>query len=180
MGDAHGDGTERLARHRGERSCRAIVLTGAGGNLFAGGDISEMKHREILEAQDRMDLPTSTLAVSAAKAVLWRWRATRPVQACPSSAASDHAVRRATQIFLRLHQGGIDADVGGIWSLPRKVATQGHGIVRLRAKVSMRPKPCGFNHHDSIMHEHPGQRHLPLRSSSGGNAACPGHRTDRI
>ena len=34
-----------------------MVLTGAGGHFCAGGDISEMRHREILEARMRMDLP---------------------------------------------------------------------------------------------------------------------------
>jgi len=49
---------ERLLEIEANESCRAIVLQGAGGNLCAGGDISEMKHREILEARARMDLPT--------------------------------------------------------------------------------------------------------------------------
>ena len=49
---------ERLLEIEANEACRAIVLTGAGGNLCAGGDISEMKHREILEARTRMDLPT--------------------------------------------------------------------------------------------------------------------------
>ena len=48
---------ERLLEIEANDSCRAIVLTGAGGNLCAGGDISEMQHREILEGRTRMELP---------------------------------------------------------------------------------------------------------------------------
>src|SRR5260370_3816624 len=48
----------RLLEIEAMESCRAIVLTGAGGNLCAGGGISAMKHREIIEGRMRMDLAT--------------------------------------------------------------------------------------------------------------------------
>ncbi|MFP3740358.1 enoyl-CoA hydratase/isomerase family protein, partial [Burkholderia sp. SIMBA_019] len=42
--------------HR-EDGCRAIVLTGAGDTFCAGGDISEMKPRKVLEYRERNQLP---------------------------------------------------------------------------------------------------------------------------
>src|SRR5271165_6428058 len=49
---------ERLLEIEANDACRAIVLTGAGGNLCAGGDISEMQHRELIEGRMRVDLGT--------------------------------------------------------------------------------------------------------------------------
>src|SRR5262245_33942592 len=46
----------RLLEIESNADCRAIVLCGAGGNFCSGGDISEMQHREVLEARMRTDL----------------------------------------------------------------------------------------------------------------------------
>ena len=47
---------ERLLELESDETCRAIVLTGAGGNLCAGGDITEMAQRPVLQGRMRMDL----------------------------------------------------------------------------------------------------------------------------
>ena len=77
---------ERLLEIEANESCRAIVLQGAAGNLCAGGDISEMKHRQIIEGRMRMDLPTRIfkLLVNGPKPLSARWKAMRQVQACRS------------------------------------------------------------------------------------------------
>jgi enoyl-CoA hydratase/carnithine racemase len=48
----------RLVEISENDTCRAIVLTGAGGNFCSGGDISEMRQRQVIEARMRMDLST--------------------------------------------------------------------------------------------------------------------------
>jgi len=105
-------------------TCRAIVLEGAGGNLCAGGDISEMKHREIVEARLRMDLPTRIfkLLVSGPKPFVCAVEGNAAGAGVSFVAASDYAVAardaRFTCAFIKV---GLMPDVGGIWSLPRKV-----------------------------------------------------------
>ena len=81
---------DRLLEIEANESCRAIVLQGAEGNLCAGGDISEMKHREITEARMRMDLPTRIfkLLVNGPKPFI--------CAACPSSPQATTRSRRAT------------------------------------------------------------------------------------
>ena len=49
---------DRLIELGADDTCRAIVLTGAGGNFTAGGDISEMRPRAILEGRMRVELST--------------------------------------------------------------------------------------------------------------------------
>jgi 2-(1,2-epoxy-1,2-dihydrophenyl)acetyl-CoA isomerase len=48
----------RLLEIEANPDCLGLLLTGAGGNLCAGGDISEMQHREVIEARVRVDLAT--------------------------------------------------------------------------------------------------------------------------
>lgn len=115
---------ERLLEIEANEACRAIVLTGAGGNLCAGGDISEMKHREIIEARMRMDLPTRIfkLLVNGPKPFLCAVEGNAAGAGVSFVAASDYAVAasdaRFTCAFIKV---GLMPDVGAIWSLPRKV-----------------------------------------------------------
>jgi enoyl-CoA hydratase/carnithine racemase len=99
---------ERLLEIEANEACRAIVLTGAGGNLCAGGDISEMQHRGIIEGRMRMDLPTRIfkLLVNGPKPFIC---------AVEGNAAADAKFSCA---FIKV---GLMPDVGAIWSLPRKV-----------------------------------------------------------
>jgi enoyl-CoA hydratase/carnithine racemase len=115
---------ERLLEIEANEACRAIVLTGAGGNLCAGGDISEMKHREIIEGRMRMDLPTRIfkLLVNGPKPFVCAVEGNAAGAGVSFVAASDYAVAASdakfTCAFIKV---GLMPDVGAIWSLPRKV-----------------------------------------------------------
>jgi enoyl-CoA hydratase/carnithine racemase len=115
---------ERLLEIETNESCRALVLQGAGGNLCAGGDISEMKHREIIEARMRMDLPTRIfkLLVNGPKPFICAVEGNAAGAGVSFVAASDYAVAASDAkfacAFIRV---GLIPDYGAIWSLPRKV-----------------------------------------------------------
>jgi enoyl-CoA hydratase/carnithine racemase len=115
---------ERLLQIEADDSCRALVLTGAGGNFCAGGDLSEMQQRGVIEARMRMDLPTRIfkLLVNGPKPFIVA--AEGAVAGCGVSfvAASDYCVAASNAKFLcAFVKVGLMPDVGGIWSIPRKV-----------------------------------------------------------
>jgi enoyl-CoA hydratase/carnithine racemase len=104
--------------------CRAIVLTGAGGNLCAGGDISEMKRRKIIEARLRFDLPTRIfkLLVTGPKPFIVAVEGNCMGAGVSFVAASDYAVAASDAKFgCAWIKVGLMPDVGGIWSIPRKI-----------------------------------------------------------
>ncbi|MGO9515171.1 MAG: enoyl-CoA hydratase/isomerase family protein [Steroidobacteraceae bacterium] len=115
---------ERLLEIEANDACRAIVLTGAGGNLCAGGDISEMKHREILEARTRTDLAARIfkLLVNGPKPFICAVEGNAAGAGVSFVAASDYAVAaRDAKFACAFIKVGLIPDVGAIWSLPRKV-----------------------------------------------------------
>ena len=115
---------ERLLEIEANPACRAIVLQGADGNLCAGGDISEMKHREIIEARVRMDLPTRIfkLLVNGPKPFICAVEGNAAGAGVSFVAASDYAVAASNAKFsCAFIKVGLMPDVGAIWSLPRKV-----------------------------------------------------------
>lgn len=115
---------ERLLEIEANDACRAIVLTGAGGNLCAGGDISEMQRREILEARMRVDLATRIfkLLVTGPKPFLCAVEGNAAGAGVSFVAASDYAVAaRDARFSCAFIKVGLMPDVGAIWSLPRKV-----------------------------------------------------------
>src|ERR1700733_587737 len=115
---------ERLLEIEANEACRAIVLTGAGGNLCAGGDISEMKHRAIIEGRMRMDLPTRIfkLLVNGPKPFICAVEGNAAGAGVSFVAASDYAVAASNAKFsCAFVKVGLMPDLGCIWSLPRKV-----------------------------------------------------------
>jgi len=105
-------------------NCRAIVLTGAGGNFSAGGDVSQMRDRSIIEMRRFMEVSHDI--------VLQITRGPKPVIAAVEglafgaglsfACASDYVVAasnaRFCAVFMRL---GILPDVGLRWTLTRRV-----------------------------------------------------------
>jgi enoyl-CoA hydratase/carnithine racemase len=104
--------------------CRAIVLTGAGGNLCSGGDISEMKRRKIIEGRQRFDLPTRLfkLLVTGPKPFIVAIEGNCMGAGVSFTAASDYAVAASNAKFgCAWIKVGLMPDVGGIWSIPRRI-----------------------------------------------------------
>jgi enoyl-CoA hydratase/carnithine racemase len=115
---------ERLLEIEANDACRAIVLTGAGGNLCAGGDISEMQRRQVVEARMRVDLATRIfkLLVNGPKPFICAVEGNAAGAGVSFVAASDYAVAASDVKFsCAFVKVGLMPDVGAIWSLPRKV-----------------------------------------------------------
>jgi enoyl-CoA hydratase/carnithine racemase len=113
-----------LLKLEADDSCRAIVLTGAGGNFCSGGDISEMKPREIIEGRMRVDLATRIfrLLATGPKPVITAIEG--KAFGCGTSlvATSDYAVAATDASFsCAFIKVGLMADFGGIWSIARRV-----------------------------------------------------------
>jgi enoyl-CoA hydratase/carnithine racemase len=114
----------RLLEIESNEECRAIVLTGAGGNLCAGGDISEMKQRTVIEGRTRADLPTRIfkLLVTGPKPLVVAVEGNCMGAGVSFVAASDYAVAASDAKFgCAFIKVGLLPDVGAIWSLPRKI-----------------------------------------------------------
>ena len=115
---------ERLLEIEHNEECRAIVLTGAGGNLCAGGDISEMKRRKVIEGRMRFDLPTRIfkLLVTGPKPFIVAVEGNCMGAGVSFVAASDYTVAASDAKFgCAFIKVGLMPDVGGIWSIPRKI-----------------------------------------------------------
>lgn len=104
--------------------CRAIVLTGAGGVFCAGGDISEMKERTVLEYRERNLLPLNIfrLMVEGPKAIVAAVEGFAMGAGVSLAAASDYVVTSETTryacAFLKV---GLLPDTGLFWSLAQRV-----------------------------------------------------------
>jgi enoyl-CoA hydratase/carnithine racemase len=114
----------RLQEIQEHEQCRALVLTGAGGNFCAGGDLREMRRRGTLEARYRMELPTRLFKILVAGRI--------PVIAAVEGhaagaglslvAASDYAIASSEARFSCAFMNvGLIPDVGGLWSLSHKI-----------------------------------------------------------
>jgi 2-(1,2-epoxy-1,2-dihydrophenyl)acetyl-CoA isomerase len=116
--------TAALDEIEADQTARVLILTGAGGNFCAGGDVRVMKQaerpsaavRERLEALNRLvvrlfEFPRPTLAMVDGFAV---GAGCNLALACDLVVASDRA--RLGEVFARL---GLVPDGGGTWLLPR-------------------------------------------------------------
>jgi len=107
-----------------DSSCRAIVLTGAGRAFCAGGDISEMKERTVLESRDRSRLAVSIfeLMTTGPKPMVAAVEGPAMGAGLALAAACDIVVAsreaRFCAAFVRV---GVMPDTGLYWSLPRRV-----------------------------------------------------------
>lgn len=104
--------------------CRAIVLTGAAGTFCAGGDISEMQARTVLEYRERNQLPLDIfkLMVEGPKAIVAAVEGVAMGAGVSLAAASDYVVcasnARFACAFLKV---GLMPDTGLFWSLSQRV-----------------------------------------------------------
>lgn len=107
-----------------EDGCRAIVLTGASNAFCAGGDISEMQPRKVLEYRERNQLPLAIfeLMVAGPKAVVaavegFAFGAGLSLAAACDMVVSSSAARYASA-FVKV---GLMPDTGLYWSLAQRV-----------------------------------------------------------
>ncbi|NPT53919.1 enoyl-CoA hydratase/isomerase family protein [Paraburkholderia elongata] len=107
-----------------DEGCRAIVLTGAGNTFCAGGDISEMKPRKVLEYRERNQLPLEIfkLMVSGPKAIVaavegFAFGAGLSLAAACDMVVSSSAARYSSA-FVKV---GLMPDTGLYWSLAQRI-----------------------------------------------------------
>jgi enoyl-CoA hydratase/carnithine racemase len=115
---------QRLLEIESNDACRGVVLTGAGGNLCAGGDISEMQQRQVIEARMRLDLPTRLfkLLVNGPKPFICAVEGNAFGCGVSFVAASDYAVAATNAKFsCAFIKVGLLPDFGGLWSMARKI-----------------------------------------------------------
>jgi enoyl-CoA hydratase/carnithine racemase len=118
----------RLMHH--DMTCRAIVLTGAGNTFCAGGDISEMQTRKVLEYRQRNQLPLDIfrLMVEGPKAIVAAVEGFAFGAGLSLAAACDYVVTsssaRYASAFVKM---GLLPDTGLYWSLSQRV---GGGLAR--------------------------------------------------
>ena len=115
---------DRLLELESDEDVRAIVLTGAGGNFCAGGDITEMESRPVLKGRMRMELAVRIfrLLVTGPKPFICAIEGNAAGCGVSFAAASDYCVAASDAKFkIAFIKVGLIPDVGGLWSIPRKI-----------------------------------------------------------
>ena len=115
---------ERLEAVMADGEVRAIVLTGDAGHFCAGGDISEMQERTLLENRERWNLVTALIRLMA----LGPKPIVAAVEGCAMGAGlslaalSDYVVvARDAKFGAAFVKMGLMPDMGVLWSLRQRV-----------------------------------------------------------
>ncbi|MFL6625029.1 MAG: enoyl-CoA hydratase/isomerase family protein, partial [Vitreoscilla sp.] len=115
---------DRLEAAMRDAEVRAVVITGAGGHFCAGGDISEMAPRTLLQNRERWDLVSALIRLVALgpKPVVVAVEGVAMGAGLSIAALGDHVVAardaRFGAVFLKV---GLLPDMGLLWSLPHRV-----------------------------------------------------------
>ena len=107
-----------------DNACRAIVLTGAEGAFCAGGDISEMAERTVLEFRERNLLPLNIFKLLAGgpKPVVAAVEGVAMGAGIALAAACDYVVNAASARYAcSFVKVGLLPDCGLYWSLAQRV-----------------------------------------------------------
>jgi len=106
--------------------CRAVVLTGAGGNFSVGGAVDQMKRRDLITKRQHMDLSQRLVRtlVNGPKPVVaavegYAYGVGLSLVAACNYVVADPAAKFCTA-FLRV---GVMPDGGLLWTLPRRVGS---------------------------------------------------------
>jgi enoyl-CoA hydratase/carnithine racemase len=103
---------------------RAIVVTGAAGHFCAGGDISEMKERTLLENRERWNLVTALIRLIALgpKPVVAAVEGSAMGAGLSLAALSDYLVTaRDAKFGAAFVKMGLLPDMGALWSVQQRV-----------------------------------------------------------
>ena len=115
---------ERLEAALADDEVRAVVLTGAGGHFCAGGDISEMEERTLLQNRERWNLITALIRLIALgpKPVVAAVEGSAMGAGLSIVALADHVVAaRDAKFGAAFVKMGLMPDMGALWSLQHRV-----------------------------------------------------------
>jgi enoyl-CoA hydratase/carnithine racemase len=115
---------DRLEAAMADAQVRAIVITGAGGHFCAGGDISEMASRTLLQNRERWGLVTALIRLIALgpKPVVVAVEGVAMGAGLSIAALADHVVAaRDARFGAAFVKVGLMPDMGALWSLQHRV-----------------------------------------------------------
>lgn len=115
---------ERLEAVFADDEVRAIVITGAAGHFCAGGDISEMQERTLLENRERWNLVTALIRLMALgpKPVVAAVEGSAMGAGLSIAALADYlVVARDAKFGAAFVKMGLMPDMGALWSLQQRV-----------------------------------------------------------
>lgn len=122
-----------------DAECRAVVLTGAAGTFCAGGDLSEMKERPIVDGRQVFDLARAVVRLLATgpKPVVAAVEGHAFGAGLSLACATDYIVAtpetRFCAAFLKV---GLMPDTGILWTLPKRVgASKARELMMLATEV---------------------------------------------
>jgi enoyl-CoA hydratase/carnithine racemase len=115
---------ERLEALMGDDGVRCIVLTGAAGHFCAGGDISEMQERTLLQNRERWNLVVALIRIIALgpKPVVAAVEGVAMGAGLSLAALADYTVcARDARFGAAFVKVGLMPDMGALWSLQHRV-----------------------------------------------------------
>ena len=115
---------ERLAQLMSDEQVRAVVITGEGGHFCAGGDISEMKKRTVLQDRERWNLVNTLIRhiATGPKPVLMAVEGVAMGAGLSIAALGDYLVCASDAKFgAAFARVGLMPDMGALWSLQHRV-----------------------------------------------------------
>jgi len=115
---------ERLEAAMADAAVRAVVVAGADGHFCAGGDISEMESRTLLQNRERWALVTALIRLIALgpKPVVAAVEGFAMGAGLSIAALSDHVVAaRDARFGAAFVKVGLMPDMGALWSLQHRV-----------------------------------------------------------
>jgi enoyl-CoA hydratase/carnithine racemase len=115
---------ERLETVMADAQVRAIVITGAAGHFCAGGDVSEMQQRTLLENRERWNLVTALIRLMALgpKPIVAAVEGSAMGAGLSIAALADYMVAaRDAKFGAAFVKIGLMPDMGALWSLQQRV-----------------------------------------------------------
>ena len=115
---------DRLEAAMADAAVRAVVIAGADGHFCAGGDISEMESRTLLQNRERWALVTALIRLIALgpKPVVAAVEGFAMGAGLSIAALSDHVVvARDARFGAAFVKVGLMPDMGALWSLQHRV-----------------------------------------------------------